>query len=352
MQEFVREHGFAYGGKRLQVAYKEKYGYDLETLLGTNGVMHGVIYRIRSENNLPAPPRGRPSKGTKGSSGKRDIITIRGKPKVRSGKYSRIDPADQINHGGLLLLKGNNPALAENRTIFPTTVRHPFLEGNTVFKTGKYNCKTGDRVVKGRWKGFPIFSLTLEERATCPVGCHMRRGCMGNGMHRAVRYRHGRMLEHRLEKELSQLNKEHPKGFVIRLHILGDFYSVDYVKKWEQWLRRFPALNVFGYTNWQPYPTEFDSPEIGRALEKLRRKHWSRFAIRFSRAVAEDWKMEAITIPSPEQASQRNSILCPLTTGATKSCGTCTLCWEIKKNILFVHHGSRKGRKRNTETDA
>jgi hypothetical protein len=42
--------------------------------------------------------------------------------------------------------------------------------------------------------------------------------------------------------------QKHKEGIVIRLHVLGDFYSVDYVKFWEEMLIRHPKLCLFGYT--------------------------------------------------------------------------------------------------------
>ena len=44
------------------------------------------------------------------------------------------------------------------------------------------NVKLGKKVTKGKWKGFPIFTLTLEERATCPKSCQHWATCYGNNM--------------------------------------------------------------------------------------------------------------------------------------------------------------------------
>ena len=37
-------------------------------------------------------------------------------------------------------------------------------------------------VTKGRWRGYPVFTLTLEERATCPSYCEQWDECYGNNM--------------------------------------------------------------------------------------------------------------------------------------------------------------------------
>ena len=84
---------------------------------------------------------------------------------------------------------------------------------------------TSPVITKGKWKGFPVFGLTLEERATCPRSCEQWLSCYGNGMgqRRAYRYEHGPKLLEALDKELGILSSE-PKtrnGFAIRLHTLG-----------------------------------------------------------------------------------------------------------------------------------
>ena len=55
-------------------------------------------------------------------------------------------------------------------------------------------------------------------------------------------------MEARLEREIEVLDVRHGGGFVVRLHVLGDFYSVEYVGLWRRLLRQYPTLRVFGYT--------------------------------------------------------------------------------------------------------
>ena len=140
---------------------------------------------------------------------------------------------------------------------------------------GAHSPKLGAVVTKGAWRGMPIYSLTLEERATCPRDCANWLSCYGNGMHLAWRNRHGPELEAGLERELAALQAKYPDGFVCRLHVLGDFYSPEYVRKWGDWLERFPALRVFGYTAWRA------ESEIGTEIARLSgdRDRWERFAI-------------------------------------------------------------------------
>ncbi|HWG06015.1 MAG TPA: hypothetical protein VG271_13460 [Beijerinckiaceae bacterium] len=238
--------------------------------------------------------------------------------------------------GEVRALPASHPALVNARSLFPTQVEQP--SGTyRVLKPGVDTTKLGRRVEKGPWTGMPIFSLTLEERATCPRSCLQWGVCYGNSMPFAKRLVHGVELEAALQRELRELQINNYRGFVVRLHILGDFYSVDYVNAWRGWLRRFPALHVFGYT---AHP---QASEIGAALSLLRADEPTRFVIRFSGS-------EAVVVKRPEDAD--GSIVCPAQTGATRSCGTCGLCFtrSFTKTVAFVEHGMKaRGNSRGEE---
>lgn len=226
-------------------------------------------------------------------------------------------------------LKASNPAIVENRTRFPGRVSAPI--GPNILKPGHHSRKLGGVVTKGKWKGFPVYSLTLEERATCPTSCELWNSCYGNRMHQATRYMHGPELERRLHIELRALQAEHPGGFVVRLHVLGDFYSVGYVERWAGWLLEFPALHVFGYTHWP-----VDTP-IGYAIDAYRRVAWGRFAVRTSGAP--DGPRTAVVPAGPLMALREpDAVVCPAQTGRTASCATCSLCWASTRPIVFMEH--------------
>jgi hypothetical protein len=117
-----------------------------------------------------------------------------------------------------------------------------------LLKSGMNSRKIGKIVAKGPWKGFPIFTLTLEERATCPRSCQQWANCYGNNMHFAQRISDDGTLTRRLWGELAALGAENPEGFLVRLHVLGDFYSEEYVAFWRAALEEFPQLRIFGFT--------------------------------------------------------------------------------------------------------
>ena len=91
-----------------------------------------------------------------------------------------------------------HPAIVEGRTIYPQQVMQPGKYN--VLKPGANSCKTGPKILKGRWAGMPIYTLTLEERRTCPGSCRHWRSCYGNRTPWAERYVHGPNLEARFEK--------------------------------------------------------------------------------------------------------------------------------------------------------
>jgi hypothetical protein len=227
----------------------------------------------------------------------------------------------------------DNPALMQGRTIYPSTVVHPRGVKHAL-KSGVHAAKIGGVVMKGDWRGLPVFTLSLEERATCPMSCRHWRSCYGNHMHLSERLQHGPDLEWRLERELGWLEVRCQTGFVVRLHVIGDFYSVEYVNFWRRMIANIPTLRVYGYTaRW-----DYEKDPIARALMDFAHEQWAgerRFAIRFSNAPAEH--CTTITIEHPYQKPD-DAILCPQQTGQTESCSTCALCWSTTRRIAFLQH--------------
>lgn len=276
----------------------------------------------------------------------RDVLREAGviKPRGRARMNSAVqqDTPQQLRRrfarhgktGHPMRLDADHSAVVEGRTIFPNRRVDP-ADVDSLLKSGLHQRKIGDRVTKGAWRGFPIYTLTLEERATCPRSCHHYASCMGNRMSWPTRLAHGAALEARLEVELAGLQRRHRRGFVVRLHILGDFYSVAYVERWQRWLDRFPALRVFGYTAW-PATTP-----IRAAIAAAAAARWERFAIRFSTDPhTEAPGPRAVTVVTTETRPKQvgGYIVCPSQTGRAAACGSCALCWATTRPIAFLLH--------------
>lgn len=263
---------------------------------------------------------------------------VRGRNEV-DRRVARFGPT-KIDAENIMALRPDHPALAGARTIFPASVIDP-EDSPRLLVSGANNPKLGARVRKGPRRGWPIYHLTLEERATCPRSCQEWAWCYGNAMHLARRHAAGPGLEAALQDEIADLALEHPGGFMVRLHTLGDFYSVPYVILWRDLLDAVPALHCFGFTARNEFEDDSRSRAIAARIADLTMTHWDRFAIRFSRP-----------FPGPQGAMVVDAkptgpgvIQCPAQTGQTAACATCGLCWASAaqdKTVAFMRHGMNR----------
>jgi hypothetical protein len=116
---------------------------------------------------------------------------------------------------------------------------------------------------------------------------------------------------------------------MVRLHVLGDFYSLDYVRFWTAALDAFPALHVFGFTARDPA-----RDEMGAMLLRMATRDWQRFAVRFSGLDGPMLGSQLIPDVDP------SAIQCPAQTDATgeRCCANCMLCIHSKRSIAFERH--------------
>lgn len=236
-------------------------------------------------------------------------------------------------------LAPDHPAAVEGRTLFPGKVA-PTAGSARFLVSGHNNAKIGKTVLKGPWTGMPIYTLTLEERATCPRSCEQWLSCYGNSQHWPSRWDH-RDPEFlpALVAEVLTTARQHPEGFVVRLHVLGDFYSPEYVLVWAKLLQRLPNLRIYGYTARRVDDPDPASAKIARALQVLTDHLWDRFAVRTS---SSDPVARSRAIVVEADPHDPDVIVCPAATGATEACVTCGLCWSENardKTIAFLLHG-------------
>lgn len=221
-------------------------------------------------------------------------------------------------------LRPDNPALSEHRTVFPYRVK-TVTEVRRVLQSVANNSKVGNGVpvvAKGKWRGMAAFTLTLEERATCPSTCTMWADCYGNNVRFATRISNedpGALMA-QIEGEVRALLRTYGK-ILIRLHVLGDWFSVEYARFWADLVRRHSGLHIFGFTQW---PRDSD---IGRAVQAINDADPERVWIRFSNA------------GGPMSANvEGEGIQCPEQIGKTDSCMTCGLCWSTAHPVSFKRH--------------
>lgn len=258
-----------------------------------------------------------------------------------SGSTIRRFESAELDPSAVVALRSDHPALSEGRSIFHESLVGPMASPRFLV-SGHNSPKLGKQVMKGPREGWPIFQLTLEERATCPTSCEQWASCYGNAMPFARRHDHRGAFLTLLRGEVATLARANPKGLLIRLHVLGDFYSVEYVLAWAEMLVLFPRLHVFGYTARKTDDPDPDSARIARAIKALTDSAWDRFAIRTSGASTA--RSKAIVVG--EDPDLDHVIVCPAQTKASEACATCGLCWADAardKTIAFLLHGmSRK----------
>lgn len=227
-----------------------------------------------------------------------------------------------------LSLAADHPAVVEGRMRFAQSANEHKRHQARVLVSGFNSRKIGKMVTKGSLAGMPIYTLTLDERATCERSCEMWRSCMGNRMPWSLRWPATPETFVRIRDELQVLSVVHRDGFLVRLHILGDFPSVEYVELWEKWLADFPMLRVYGYTR--------RVGEIGAAVASLARRKWDRFAIRSSFGALRNLPS---TVVVDRGAALPDGIVCPAQTHKTAACSSCGLCWDQpSKTIIFLEH--------------
>jgi hypothetical protein len=232
--------------------------------------------------------------------------------------------------GAPLVLPPDHLAMREQRTLFPNTVRSANPD-ELVLKSGIHSTKLGDKIVKGVWKEALIFSLTLEERKTCPITCQQLPLCMGNGMHLATRWKVDSELYVRLMTELEHLAYVH-RTYAVRLHVLGDFVNTRYVQFWLDALRAYPGLRIFGFTHWER------TSEIGAMIE-AESVRWDRFRIRFSDNHTGPRTAHVIR-DRAAQGKHPLGIICPADdTRPERNCGNCAFCINSTAPVVFKEHG-------------
>lgn len=250
----------------------------------------------------------------------------------------------------LPVLTGKRDAFDGTATEFGTThglpiyiksIKDPPLEapkstGLRVLKSATTNNKIGgksNRITKGPkvFRGKSLYSLTLAERATCPMDCKQWDNCYGNNMPFAHRYLPNVDLEHSIWLDLQELNRKHPEGFAIRLHILGDFYSVGYVNFWRKKLVEFPNMVIYGYTHRKA------GTRIGDAVAKMATDFGDRVSILRSDGEGADRLPFAITVKRG-QTPDPSIVVCPEQTERVNSCLECGLCFNSRTSVQFLEH--------------
>lgn len=263
-----------------------------------------------------------------------------GTQRAYGGRMSRFVGTSHHAEQERAALREGHPAIVNGTTLFPKSVRTA-TETTTLLVSGYNNAKIGAKITKGPWAGAAIYTLSLVERETCPSTCPTWRECYGNAMPFARRHRPDDQLITRLAREVGSLSRKHGK-IAVRLHVLGDFFSDEYVWAWHELLAICTDLHVWGYT---AHPK---GSSIGKMIQSLNADYPDRCAIRFSHSP--DQEMSAGVIwRQPESHIVPEGWVCPASMEKTATCGTCGLCWAAEKRdsrVIFPGHGMKSGKKK------
>ena len=227
-------------------------------------------------------------------------------------------------------LNATHKAIVNAQSVYQKNIHDAETYPYNVIKRNT-GAKLGRVVKKTRLRGAKIYVLTLEERTTCDPDCEHWLDCFGNNMPYAHRFKANTALLGAISKNLDEIDA---KGhiYLVRLHILGDFYSLEYVDFWQDQLERRPLLNIYGYTRNTPNSRIPKYSALGLAILNVRIKYPDRFAVRFSNDPSDKFSANS------EHVSL-DGIVCPEQTGHTESCGNCGLCWTMKeKPVIFLDH--------------
>lgn len=226
--------------------------------------------------------------------------------------------------------------IRDGRTRYSKSVK-PVSAMRNLLVSGHSNIKIGRDVRKGKFRGYWIYTLSLEERKTCPASCQHWQSCYGNNMPFAKRIDHlDPEFLPRLEKEISRICRQKPKGVLIRLHALGDFWSPGYIAFWWRMLDTHGNLAVFGYTAHKP---GFRAPGfagmMGECIQDMNAEFPGRCMIRWSNGGFP--RMSTLSIKD-ENSKHDGAFICPEQSGKTQCCATCGACWSTTKNVAFMEH--------------
>jgi len=186
---------------------------------------------------------------------------------------------------------------------------------------------TSKRIRKGIFRNMALYVLTLIERENCN-DCPILESCYGRNMHRGVRMDpKAKGFKPAILKDLTTLSKRYPRGYVIRLHELGDFFSVEYVRFWERQLVENPELNIFGYSH--------QSGEIGDEIDRVFLDYKGRFNIMDSDGSHGTGIRPIATVSEIDVPWATD---CPQQTKKSMSCITCGLCMNGRTPVRFFPH--------------
>ena len=193
-------------------------------------------------------------------------------------------------------------------------------------------------VGRGNIKVGPIPTFSLPSRFTCPGATQWcLKHCYAARFERIwpncrLAYSRNLLLTWNTRRFVSSMLRSIPKNLpVLRIHVSGDFYSVEYIDPWRHIAEKRPQTAFWAYTR------SWTVPNLLPALEALRK-------------VANVHLFASVDPGMPDRPSQwraayleidqrAQGLPCLHQAGKAKSCSECRYCFRPGKgNVVFKVH--------------
>ena len=205
------------------------------------------------------------------------------------------------------------------------------MDGVKNISIGKGNLKLGN-----------IKNFSLPSGISCPGKSVWCKNCYAEKYEK--RYKnclvaYGRNLKLSRQSSFSNLvigQLKSTKGFNVRIHPSGDFYSQEYINDWIKICKKLNDHNFWCYTR------SWVVPELFIKLKELNKlKNIQIFLSTDPTMDLPDY--ENFRIAFVEDDKRKNGLICLHDSGMRKSCDECGYCFKNKKgNIIFLKRGESK----------
>jgi hypothetical protein len=241
----------------------------------------------------------------------------------------------------MMMIGDEEYELLDNRSRYARMVRIPVPGISQILAPATNNPKLSrpsqPRWVAGRWRGMWMFTVYLEELATCLSNAcppEVKRLCFAHWVPFAVRWTWCPTFFPALDYNLEEAQHEFREGFTVDLHSSGDFPDLEYLEDWIERLDRFPALHLWGNT------AHRRESEIGWEIDCLNRTMRDRVAIHFSGESGDmSSRILGVTI---EPAAATGLFMCPANERHPKAnCANCAFCVDSTDAFVRLPHRKR-----------
>ena len=156
----------------------------------------------------------------------------------------------------------------------------------------------------------------------CPVFCYGLRGHFTHRSREAMLERNYRRSQQDNFAGRMIRSIQDNASTVFRIHVVGDFYSPEYIQKWVVIIGALPDVSFYGYTrSWR-------CRDLQTTLDELRSLPNCHLlaSIDFTHTDRPDSSWNTVSV-------EGEGVPCPHDTEMVETCLTCGLCWSGRSNL-------------------